>query len=105
MLIRVGSGVHVFSLCLHHVVFDEWSAGILFRELAVLYEAFRGGEPARLEPLSWQYADFAFWQREWVAGEAAAGELAYWREQLAGAPAVELPATGRGRRCVQRLAG
>ena len=39
-----------------------------------------------------QYADFAVWQREWLAGRALEGQLAYWREQLAGAPPLlELP--------------
>ena len=45
-----------------------------------------------------QYADFAVWQRQWLAGEALEAQLAYWREQLAGAPPLlELP-TDRPRR-------
>ena len=32
------------------------------------------------------------WQREWLRGEVLERQLSYWREQLAGAPAVlELP--------------
>src|SRR6185369_13703724 len=46
-----------------------------------------------LEELAIQYADFAVWQREWLSGEVLDQQLRYWREQLAGAPAVlELPA-------------
>ncbi|MEA2693633.1 MAG: hypothetical protein QOJ16_3020, partial [Acidobacteriota bacterium] len=45
-----------------------------------------------LPELAVQYADFALWQRQWLAGEVLAGELAHWRERLAGAPAVlDLP--------------
>ena len=50
-----------------------------------------------------QYADFAVWQREWLQGEVLEGQLAYWREQLAGLPALlELP-TDRPRPPVQSL--
>ena len=39
-----------------------------------------------------QYADFALWQRRWLAGETLAAELAWWRAALAGAPALDLMA-------------
>ncbi|WP_329610608.1 condensation domain-containing protein, partial [Pseudomonas syringae] len=39
-----------------------------------------------------QFADYALWQREWLEGEVTTQQLAYWREQLKGAPAaLELP--------------
>ena len=39
-----------------------------------------------------QYADYAVWQREQLAGEVLDRQLAYWRERLAGAPELlELP--------------
>ena len=63
----------MLALSVHHVVFDEWSARILRRELSVLYEAFRRGEPDPLPPLAVQYADFAVWQRQWLAGEVLDG--------------------------------
>ncbi|WP_345673082.1 condensation domain-containing protein, partial [Streptomyces phyllanthi] len=49
-LIRLGDPGHVLALCTHHVVFDEWSDRILWRELLALYEAFRTGEPDPLPP-------------------------------------------------------
>ena len=90
-LIRL-STAHVLALAAHHVVTDEWSAGILRRELSALYGAARRGEPGRLPPLAVQYADFAVWQRAWLAGEVLEGQLAYWQERLAGAPVLDLPA-------------
>src|SRR6266566_3049979 len=91
-LIRLGSDAHVLALSMHHVVSDDWSGRIFHRELAALYEAFRAGQPDPLPPLAVQYADFAVWQREWLAGEVLEGQLAYWRDQLAGLPVLELPA-------------
>src|ERR1700724_4341271 len=66
VLVRLAAGDHVLALSVHHVVSDEWSAGILRREMSVLYEAFRRGQPDPLPPLAVQYADFAVWQRRWV---------------------------------------
>src|SRR5262249_59567855 len=52
-----------------------------------------------------QYADFAHWQRAWLEGEVLVQQRGYWRQQLAGAPAVlELP-TDRPRPPVQTFRG
>ena len=91
-LLRLAPDEHVLQLTLHHIVSDGWSVGILVRELSALYSAFAAGRPSPLPPLPVQYADYARWQRGWLDGGALAGQLDYWRRQLAGAPAVlELP--------------
>jgi hypothetical protein len=41
---------------------------LLFAELAALYSAVGSGRGARLAVLPIQYADYAVWQRELVAG-------------------------------------
>jgi amino acid adenylation domain-containing protein len=105
LLIRVREAEHVLVLILHHVAGDGWSVEVLFRELAALYGAFLAGEPSPLAELPLQYADFAEWQRQWMDGEALDAQLAYWRDRLAGAPAVlELP-TDRQRPAVQSHRG
>ena len=77
---------------MHHIVSDGWTMGVLFRELAALYAAYREGGESPLPELAVQYADYAVWQRERLAGEVLERQLAYWRERLAGAPALlELP--------------
>ena len=84
---------HALLLTLHHIVSDGWSLGIFVRELAAFYSAALAGRPAELPPLPVQYADFAVWQRGWLAGAELERQLAWWREHLAGAPAVlDLPA-------------
>ncbi|HYH78800.1 MAG TPA: amino acid adenylation domain-containing protein, partial [Longimicrobium sp.] len=91
-LLRLGEDDHVLVMVMHHVVSDGWSMGVLLRELSTLYEAFARGELSPLPELPVQYADFAVWQRAWLAGEAMERQLAYWRERLAGAPELlELP--------------
>jgi amino acid adenylation domain-containing protein len=77
---------HVLLLNVHHIVSDGWSMGVLVRELATLYGAFQQGLPSPLPELPIQYADFAVWQRDWLAGQAMAEQLAYWKRQLADLP-------------------
>ncbi|MFI0479414.1 non-ribosomal peptide synthase/polyketide synthase [Actinomadura sp. 9N215] len=104
VLIRLDESDHVLSLSLHHVVFDEWSEGILRRDLLALYEAFRADAPNPLPPLPVQYADFAAWQRSWLTGDVLDQQLGYWRDQLAGVPVLDLP-TDRPRPPVRSSAG
>ena len=74
-------------------------------ELGALYAAFREGRPSPLPELAVQYADFAVWQREQLQGEMLERQVAYWKAQLAGAPALlELP-TDRPRPAVQSYRG
>ncbi len=104
-LLRVADEDHVLLLCIHHIVTDGWSMGVLFRELSALYEAYREGRESPLAELAVQYADYAVWQREQLAGEVLDRQLAYWRERLADAPAVlELP-TDHPRPAVQTYRG
>jgi aspartate racemase len=91
-LVRLDEEEHVLILVSHHIASDGWSKGILFRELAALYDAFRQGKPSPLPAPALQYADFAAWQRDWLQGEVLDRLLSYWKEQLDGAPAsLELP--------------
>ncbi|HEU0300179.1 MAG TPA: condensation domain-containing protein, partial [Longimicrobium sp.] len=91
-LIRLAADEHVLLLTMHHIVSDAWSMGVLVRELSALYAAFRAGDADPLPPLPVQYADYAAWQRKWIAGEVLGAQAAYWREALAAAPELlELP--------------
>ncbi|HKV09763.1 MAG TPA: amino acid adenylation domain-containing protein [Thermoanaerobaculia bacterium] len=93
VLFHLGPEDHAFLLSVHHIVSDAWSRSLLVRELAALYTAFLRGLPSPLPELPLQYADFAAWQRSWLAGEALEEQLTHWRERLAGVPRVlDLPA-------------
>jgi amino acid adenylation domain-containing protein/non-ribosomal peptide synthase protein (TIGR01720 family) len=105
LLLRLAPGEHVLALTVHHIVSDGWSNQILIREAVALYEAFRDGRPSPLGPLPLQYADYAVWQRRWLATEEAAADLDWWRGRLGGTlPPLELP-TDRPRPAVQTSHG
>ena len=91
-LIKLRPEEHLLVATVHHIISDEWSIEILRRELRALYEAFSQGLGSPLPELPIQYADFASWQRNSMKGELLEKQISYWKEQLAGAPAVlELP--------------
>ncbi|WP_346294332.1 condensation domain-containing protein [Sphaerothrix gracilis] len=73
-------------ITLHHAVADGGSVGIFMQEVMALYSAYAQGQPHPLPPLSIQYADYAYWQRQWLQGERLQQGLAYWRQHLADAP-------------------
>jgi amino acid adenylation domain-containing protein len=98
-LVRLDQEEHLLLLTMHHTVSDGWSMGVFWRELGALYEAFSRGEPSPLEEPPIQYADYAVWQRKWLQGETLDRQLGYWRQQLAGVPALQLP-TARPRSAV-----
>ncbi|GCF09825.1 hypothetical protein KDI_33890 [Dictyobacter arantiisoli] len=104
VVVRMEPQTHVLLLTLHHIITDGWSNGILVRELTILYRSFAAGQSSPLPPLPIQYADYALWQRQWLQGEALATQMAYWREQLAGAPPLDLP-TDHPRPAIQTLRG
>ena len=69
LVVRLTPRRWVLSLTLHHIVSDGWSLRILFGELSRLYEAFAAGRPSPCPSSHIQYADFALWQREQLAGD------------------------------------
>jgi amino acid adenylation domain-containing protein len=91
-LVHVAEDEDLLLVVNHHIGSDHGSGQVLFAELDELYRAFRDGREPELPALPIQYEDFAAWQRERVTGELLAELVAYWQEQLAGAPErLELP--------------
>ena len=107
-VLQSGKDRQILLLVMHHIVSDGWSLGILARELAALYAGHCGGMAAELPDLPdlpIQYADFAIWQRGWLAGEELRRQLSYWEEQLDDAPALLALPTDRPRQSVQTFNG
>ena len=104
LLLRFSASEHVLVAVFHHIISDDWSMAILFREVALLYQAFRAGQPLPLEPLPVQYADYAAWQRRQLHGEKLQGLLDYWRQRLQHVVPLELP-TDQSRSQQRELTG
>nr|WP_225778803.1 non-ribosomal peptide synthetase [Pseudomonas sp. Marseille-Q3773] len=81
-LFKVHEHEHLLSLTLHHIVSDGWSMSLLVREFAAVYNAAASGQVHTPEPLPVQYADFAAWQRKWLAEGQMQAQIDYWKAQL-----------------------
>jgi amino acid adenylation domain-containing protein len=91
-LIRLRDEEHALLITMHHIISDGWSQGVLYRELSALYAAYKRGDEDPLPPMEVQYADYAMWQRQWMAGEVLREQGEYWKQALGGAPVLlELP--------------
>ncbi|MFO7906969.1 MAG: condensation domain-containing protein, partial [Pirellulaceae bacterium] len=87
-------GDHVFLAVAHHIVIDFWSLVILLMEIRTIYPAARGGQEARLPPVTSNYADFVWWQKRLLESQKGERLAKYWDNKLAGVPHVlDLPAT------------
>ena len=104
LLIQLDENEHVLTASIHHIASDQWSLGIIARELTHLYNLFCSGSPGKLSPLALQYADFAAWQKEWLNSELLQRQLAYWKQKLADVQPLNLP-LDRPRPSVQTFNG
>jgi amino acid adenylation domain-containing protein len=93
MLIRLKAESHILVVTMHHIISDEWSLKVFFRELAEFYGAFVENVSVSLPELPVQYADFVTWEQNCVQRTHRAEHLSFWREHLCDAPPpLELPA-------------
>jgi amino acid adenylation domain-containing protein/non-ribosomal peptide synthase protein (TIGR01720 family) len=102
--LRLSADAHVLLVTMHHIIADAWSMSVFVDELVTLYAAYTVGQAAALPELPIQYADYAVWQRQWLQGALLTRQLAYWRQQLAELPLMQLP-TDRPRSAVSTFQG
>jgi len=87
-LIRTTDDTHVLAVVMHHIISDGASMQLLIDELAAGYAAYSTGEiQSQIAPRI-QYADYALWQREWLASGEGERQLAWWRAHLGDTHAV-----------------
>ncbi len=91
-LYRLAEEHFAVHLCVHHLVADGISIGILLRELAAAYEAFARGDRSDLAPLPTTYEGYVRGERAWLGGPDSEEMARYWLAELA-AP---LPRLGIG---------
>ena len=104
-LLCLAEDEHVLLVTQHHIISDGWSLGVLVREISMLYTAFSQDRADPLPPLALQYGDYAAWRHAWLRGAVPQAQCAFWKEQLAGAPALLALPTDRPRPSRQSYAG
>ncbi|MFY0256430.1 amino acid adenylation domain-containing protein, partial [Chitinophaga sp. 30R24] len=81
---------YLLVIVMHHIASDGSSVPVLIAELSELYLSQLEQRPAVLPALGIQYADYASWERL-QQDEQLGDDIAFWKEQLAGVPALEMP--------------
>jgi amino acid adenylation domain-containing protein/non-ribosomal peptide synthase protein (TIGR01720 family) len=91
-LIKLSPKEHILLLSMHHIITDGWSIPIFYRELSQFYDFFANGNGQPVADLPIQYADYAVWQRERIAGQQLEDQFTYWKQQLGdNLPVLDLP--------------
>ncbi len=90
-LLRTAVDKFLFFFVVHHAASDQWSMGIIGRELAARYLRRQTGGSAELAPLPINYRDFARWQRSDAFTAQFERQLQFWTRRLADLKPVELP--------------
>ena len=104
-LLRMNEDEHIIICTMHHIIGDGQSFEVIIAEMSRIYSTFTEGQPSPLAEVSVQYVDYAAWQQQLLRGEELEKRLAYWRKQLAEAPArLNLP-LARSRPKVQKFGG
>ncbi|TEB42423.1 amino acid adenylation domain-containing protein [Flavobacterium circumlabens] len=88
-IIKVAEEQYFLSLCIHHIISDEWSMNILVKDVMAIYSGLKNDKKAVLEPLRIQFKDYASWELENIKNETASQQ--YWLKKLDGSlPVLEL---------------
>ena len=91
-LLRISDTKLLLLITMHHIIGDEWSVGVFFRELDALYEAYTQNRENPLKNLKIQYKDYASWQNNLLTSEAVRSHRDYWHEKLSGEiPVLKMP--------------
>lgn len=90
-LARLDPQDHGLTIVMHHVIGDDWSFGILRRELERTYNALLKGQEPVLPASDIEFSDYAAWQRLVLHDEVFEPQVQQWLERLKGAVPLNLP--------------
>ncbi len=109
IIFHLSHNEHILLLNFHHIICDGSSLKVFAVELNSFYLMYKKRDlPLYIKlqqtrPL--QYADYSFWQRQWVKNDVLDKQIRYWKKQLEGIPdLLELP-SDRPRPAIPSSAG
>lgn len=89
-IVKLGTDDTVVVLVMHHIVADQWSLDILWRDLAAAYATAVAGQAPAFANAAPCLATYARAERSQFISERHGIESAYWRSKLRGLDPVEL---------------
>ncbi|MCR9192958.1 MAG: amino acid adenylation domain-containing protein [Gammaproteobacteria bacterium] len=85
-LITLNDAEYILVVTMHHIVSDEWSLDVFFRDLSAYYRSQLMQIKTDLPTLEFQYFDYAGLQRVSSMHNTASSEMLYWLDHLNQAP-------------------
>ena len=101
-LFRIGDEAHILALVLHHIAGDQWSLGVLGRELASLYNHRRRGIAFRAAGTAGQLSDYSVWHAAPPLAPSSSTSSISGGSSSARCPPSICPPIIRGRACGPR---
>ena len=90
-LIKKSNTENYLVIIFHHIASDGWSQSIFSKEAIELYQSKIEQRAPDLKPLDIQYADYAFWQRQYLDGIIFNKKISFWEDKLNDFITLELP--------------
>jgi tyrocidine synthetase-3 len=104
-VIKKSKDKHIFIISMHHIISDNWSMNIFYRELTEIYNSILENRKANLPELSIQYKDYAEWEQSKENQKRLKKQEKYWLKELSGElPVLNLP-TDKTRPAMQTYNG
>jgi len=88
-LIQLDTADHVLALATHLLFCDDWSTGILVKDLIAMYRAALNGAPLPQRESTFQYADFARDLENRIHSGVMEPQISFWKDLLEEGPSVE----------------
>lgn len=91
-VLKLGQKEFILVACLHHIVCDAWSIGIMYNELMDDYHRYPSHKDQPQEVSSYQYKEYAHWQNNTINTDSYRATRDYWHKKLSGnIPFIDLP--------------
>ena len=93
LLLQTDAEEHHLAINIHHMIADEWSLGLIVTELNRCYSSYVNNLEPDLDPVGFQFADYACWQQEYLNADRVKKLADYWKTKLKNGPELlEFPA-------------
>jgi hypothetical protein len=80
-IFKVPDNNHYLCIMIHHIISDERSAALIYKEVAAIYPKFRDRQAIDMPLPAVQLKDYALWQRKWLEEEGD-NVRGYWAAKL-----------------------
>ena len=92
VLIKLAESEYIFSIPMHHIISDGWSAGVVVGDLVKGYQARIRNEEPEYPEMGIEYSEYLAQYSKEQREEKLQEQLSYWKEELGGElPVLEIP--------------